>query len=330
MTDAMHYARITKSFLAPDVLAQRIEAEYGFRDVHCQLITATLRDVYLIVSRASRHILIVYRHGQRTLNEITAEWEFVDYLAMHNVPVAPAIPTMSGTPILTINAPEGIRYGVVTQYVPGQHLRKQPSAGATRSYGRIIATIHTLADEMPTPFTRRGRDIIADLEQNIAAIKAVVMDRPQDVAYLDASTTELQAALVGLPRQSPQYGIIHGDVIRTNALVSNNGTVTVIDFDLCGLGWRAYDVASYILTVRGTPDERLFTEAFLSGYTSLRTLSREEYGTLPLFEATRAIFEMGTPALNVDHWGSAYLYTFFDQSLERLKQSMQQLRAQEL
>jgi hypothetical protein len=46
-----------------------------------------------------------------------------------------------------------------------------------------------------------------------------------------------------------------------------------------------------------------------------------------LFGAVRAILEIGTPALHVDTWGSAYFEGFFDQSLDRLKRSMQQLVA---
>jgi len=92
------------------MLAQRSQTAYGFEDVHCQLITATLRDVYLVESRAGRHILIVYRHGQRTRDEIAAEWRFVDYLARHAVPVAPAIATSTGDQIFTLHAPEGVRY----------------------------------------------------------------------------------------------------------------------------------------------------------------------------------------------------------------------------
>jgi Ser/Thr protein kinase RdoA (MazF antagonist) len=91
----MGFERIITSFFASEALAQRIEAAYGFQDVHCQLITATLRDVYLVESQAGRHILIVYRHDQRTRDEIVAEWQFVNYLARQAVPVAPAIATIA-------------------------------------------------------------------------------------------------------------------------------------------------------------------------------------------------------------------------------------------
>jgi len=48
---------------------------------------------------------------------------------------------------------------------------------------------------------------------------------------------------------------------------------------------------------------------------------------LPLFEAVRAILDIGTPALHINLWGSAYLESFFSQSLNRLKRAMQQLAA---
>jgi Ser/Thr protein kinase RdoA (MazF antagonist) len=166
---------------------------------------------------------------------------------------------------------------------------------------------------------------VASLDQALAGITAVLRDRPAERAYLERCAQELQTRLQTLPHESPAYGIIHGDAIRGNALVADNGTVTVIDFDWYGLGWRAYDIASYLLTIRGDPNEQPFAEAFLAGYSAVRTLGAHEYAQLPLFEAVRAMLEIGTPARNVDVWGSAYLESFFDQSFERLTRSMQQL-----
>jgi Ser/Thr protein kinase RdoA (MazF antagonist) len=321
----MSFDPIIKSFLAPNVLADRLEAAYGFQDIRCQLITATLRDVYRVESHAGQHILIVYRHGQRTFEQIAAEWQFVDYLAQQSVPVAPAVPTTTGVRILAFQAPEGIRYAVVTTYIAGQHLRLRPGVEATRQYGQIIATIHLLADQAPTSFVRTTPDIATHLDQALAGISAALRDRPTERAFLERCARQLQMRLQTLKREAPAYGIIHGDAIRANALVADDGSVSVIDFDWYGLGWRAYDVASYLLTIRGDPNEQPFAEAFLSGYAAVRPLAAHEYGLLPLFEAARAILEIGTPALHVNLWGSAYFESFFDQSLERLKRSMQQL-----
>jgi Ser/Thr protein kinase RdoA (MazF antagonist) len=293
-------------------------------------MSATLRDVYLVESRVGRHMLIVYRHARRSRDEIVAEWRFVDFLASRSVPVAPAITMPDGERILTLHAPEGARYAVVTTYAPGQHLRRRPSVEATRRYGQIIATIHLLADTAPTAFARATRDIAASLDEAMAGIRTALRDRPVECGYLESCARELHARLRTLTHESPAYGIIHGDAIRANALVADDGGVTVIDFDWYGLGWRTYDIASYLLTIRGDPNEQRFAEAFLAGYTAVRSLAAGEYPLLPLFEAVRAILEIGTPALNVNLWGRAYLDSFFDQSVERLRRSMQQLTPQDV
>jgi Ser/Thr protein kinase RdoA (MazF antagonist) len=321
----MDVVPILTSLLDPHALAQRVEGAYGLQDVQCQLITATLRDVYLVASRTGRSILIVYRHGERTWDTIAAEWQFVGYLAEHAVPVAPALAALSGEQILTLQTPEGVRYAVVTTFVSGQHLRRRPSVKATHRYGEIIATLHQLADQAPDSFARATPDIAGRLEKALLGIRALVGAGLSEQAYLEHCGQELLAHLHALPKAPPTYGIIHGDAIRANALVGDDGSVTLIDFDWYGLGWRAYDIASYLLTIRGSADEQPLAEAFLAGYTAVRPLVAREQALLPLFEAVRALLEIGTPALQVNRWGSAYLESFFTQSLQQLKRAMQQI-----
>jgi Ser/Thr protein kinase RdoA (MazF antagonist) len=326
----MTHFPITKSYLATAALAGRLEDEYGLADVRCRLISATLRDVHLVTTSRGRFIFYVYRHGYRTREQIAAEWHFVAHLASCGVPVAPAVPTGNGSTgnghlLIGFDAPEGTRYGVLTTFVDGQHLRQRPSVPAVRTYGRHIATIYTVADAMSAPLNRPVIDTAAILDEAVTASERALIERPDVGIYLHECATRLRPGLDPLPKEPPAYGVVHGDVIRANALVGEDGTVTVLDFDFCGIGWRAYDVASYLLTIRNTPTEAEFAEAFLAGYTDIRALTPEEREAMPLFEAVRAIFAIGTPAKYVDHWGSEYLYAFLDQSLEKLERVMQQL-----
>jgi Ser/Thr protein kinase RdoA (MazF antagonist) len=316
---------VTKSFLSAGDLSEVVAAEYGLPDASCQLITATLRDVYLVTAGGTRHVLYVYRHGQRSMDEIKAEWQFVDHLAANGVPVAPAIPRRNGELLLTFRAPEGKRHGVLTQYVPGKHLRQRPGAGAVRAYGRIVAQIHVLADALPGRLRRPVIGLEEQLIQWVAAFAAEVQERPEDVALLQAAAAVLLPKVNPLPKEKPYYGLIHGDVIRANAQVGDDGAVTVLDFDFCGYGWRAYDVASYLAVIRGLPEELESERAFLEGYQEIRVLRNIEKSTLPVFEAVRTIFSIGIPALNVHHWGSAYLYSYLDQDLDRLRLVMDRI-----
>ena len=87
--------------------------------------------------------------------------------------------------------------------------------------------------------------------------------------------------MAALPREAPGYGLVHGDVIPTNVLVGPDGALTLLDFDFCGPGWRAFDVATY-LHVRS--DERggaASGPAFLSGYQEVRPLEDWERGGDP-------------------------------------------------
>ena len=81
-----HPFPVDKSLLSAAALSRAIEAEYGLADVRCQLLTATLRDVYLVSSNEGRYVLCVYRHEHRPTDEIRAEWQFVDYLGANGVP----------------------------------------------------------------------------------------------------------------------------------------------------------------------------------------------------------------------------------------------------
>jgi len=321
-----HLFPTTKSFLSARALARVLEAEYGLSGVRCQLLTATLRDVYFVRSASSRHVLYIYQHGHRTADEIEAEWAFVDYLAASGVPVAPAIPRNNGELALTFQAPEGRRHGVLTRFASGEHLRQRPGSEAVESYGHIIAQIHTLADAMPQTLNRPSIDLESLLAQWIAAFAAEVPERQDDAAFLQESAAFLLPRIRALPKSKLYYGLVHGDVIRANAQVSDDGRVTVLDFDLCGFCWRVYDVASYLAVIRGLPEEQESEQAFLSGYQQIRPLDDMENKALPVFEAVRMIFSIGIPAMNVFHWGSAYLHTFLNQELNRLHLAMNRVR----
>ena len=317
---------ISKSFLSAETLARTVETKYGLPNVRCQLITASLRDVYLVTSDGGRRVLFVYRHGHRSPAEITSEWQFVDYRDGHGVPVAPAVRRRDGELLLAFHAPEGIRYGVLTRYAVGKHLRQRRSVEAIRAYGRAVARIHTLADVMDRELTRPANDVGHLLDRCIAAFGAEVPERPQDLAYLRQCGSILRARIDGaLPQEKPYYGLIHGDVIRANLQVGDDGSVTLLDFDLCGPGWRVYDVASYLVVVRMLPEREESERAFLGGYEQIRRISDAEREALPLFEAVRAIFDIGVPAMNVYHWGSAYLHAFLDRSLDRVKHIMSEI-----
>jgi Ser/Thr protein kinase RdoA (MazF antagonist) len=298
-----------KSLLATDALARMLEAAYGMRGAECRLLSASMRDVYLITTTGARFVLFIYRHAQRTPEQIEAEWACVDHVRAHGTPVAPAIRQRDGRLLLTFSAPEGIRYGVVSVFIAGQHLRHRYSAEAVRQYGRSIARIHRAGDTFASAANRPRHDEAFFLDRCLEAVLSAGVLGAADQEFLGEAVERLRERIVVLPKTLPTYGMIHGDVIRANVQVGDDGSVTVLDFDLCGLGWRAYDIASLLQVYAGQPEEAEATRVFLDGYEEVRPLGGGERESLPPFKAARYVFEQGIPAMNLDHWGSVKLST---------------------
>ena len=73
---------------------------------------------------------------------------------------------------------------------------------------------------------------------------------------------------------------------------------THYDFDLCGYGWRAYDLAEFRLAreVRlGHDAEKLeqLWSAFIDGYHTVRKLKEKDWKSVPLFVGVRQLWLMG-------------------------------------
>lgn len=72
------------------------------------------------------------------------------------------------------------------------------------------------------------------------------------------------------------WGVIHGDVQGMNFHFDDEDRITFLDFDLCGYGWRAYEIAYYYTRI-----PKRLRGALISRYESVRPLSRAEHDMLP-------------------------------------------------
>lgn len=297
---------VWRSLLQEEALSAALADAYGWRDVRCELWKVSMRDVYRVEADGERFMLFIYRHVVRTAEMITEEWAFVDFLAGKGVSVTPAVRRKSGELLMRFDAPEGERFGVVSVFAEGKTLREAYDAGAVYRYGAAVAAIHLGGAD----FGEGNRPVnIAPAILTLygdAAIEALRERLPDTAQELTEAQSFLQEKWPEVVETKLGFGMIHGDVIRANALVAAQG-VTVIDFDLCGYGAFAYDVASYLQTVRGLPEEAEATQAFLSGYNSVRPLTDAEVKSLPLYLAVRCFFDLGIPALNRREWGAASL-----------------------
>jgi Ser/Thr protein kinase RdoA (MazF antagonist) len=302
---------VIRSLLAPAALAEAVADAYGLVAARCQLLKATIRDVYRVDSEQGPSVLAVYQHGRRTAAEIEAEIDVLDHLSAHGVAVAPALRTRHGERLLALPAPEGNRYAVLFRFADGTHLGRSPDVAVARRCGELVARVHALTDDwLATASSARSRaplDATLLVDRPLALVERLLSRRPGDLAELRRAVGLLRRRISALPQEPPRYGLIHGDVIPTNILMAPDGGLTLLDFDFCGPGWRVYDVATYLWDAhtRGSPEDA--PAAFLAGYQDIRPLVDWELAAVPLFAAVRGVFRLGNWGPRVEEWGTSAL-----------------------
>jgi Ser/Thr protein kinase RdoA (MazF antagonist) len=276
-------------------------------------------DTYRITARIGRFILRVYRHQQRTWEQIESELNIIAHLDANGMMVAPAIPQVDGERILTIDAPEGVRYAVLFRFVEGQELSKTPDAASVRKLGAALARMHLLFDSLHISLQRPVIDFEALIARPIAAFEAASA-RQDAAAILRRAAQLLEPRIARLPHDAPAYGLAHGDLIPSNVLVTTDGEIALLDFDFSGWSWRAYDIASFLAEIRFWNMGQAMNNVFVEGYESIRRLDTSEHETIPVFEAARNVHSFGTPAEHINEWGSVYLS---DRLIDSLLKSLQ-------
>lgn len=299
---------IIKSFVSGAALSTLIAQRYGLHDAQVRLIQATMRDVYHVVDGTTSYIGVLYRHQPNAYNAITAEIALLNFLHEHGWRVEPAVTDTNGDSLQLIDAPEGNRYFVLYGYVKGDSLGRQPSKKQARAYGELLAQFHSLTADFPEQGARPVYDTHHLLVRSFASLSENLFDQLDLLKELRSAHNRIAPAIDSLDAYNHDYGVVHGDIIPSNVLISPRGKQTLIDYDLFGYGWRMYDVSSFLNETTYWQMGQKIEQAFLQGYQQVRPISHVDQRTIPLLGAARIIYSMSVAAAHVNTWGSkAYL-----------------------
>lgn len=273
---------------------------------NCEFLTRGLNDSYLITTRRDNYIFRIYRHNWRTENDILFELGFLCHLKEYGQHVATPIKTKDDAWLINIDAPEGIRYGVLFTYAKGQ--RPEINEEDCLLMGKSLGLLHNCSDTFKHD-NDRSFSLNFDhlLNEPLSVISPIIHNifGEEQVQFLEHTTTNI---INELKNRNLDYGICHGDFHNFNMHLSNRD-LEVFDFDCCGYGYRAYDIAVFWWNLKSNyPQlEEDCWKAFLKGYRSQRSLSEEDMKSLPLFVTARRIWLVGTMINNDDVWGRNWI-----------------------
>jgi Ser/Thr protein kinase RdoA (MazF antagonist) len=298
-------APILKSFIDPKYLATCIAREYGLQEVQCQLIQATMRDMYEVSSspEGMRFIAALYRWQPNNEKSIRAEMQLLEHIYASGIATAKPVKRSDGDFLVSITLPEGKRFLVLFEYIAGTRFPRQPNKLWIGAYGEAVARLHLVLDGIIDPLER------PEWKQHLLLEKSGTQfaDIPGMSAWVDElkrSRDILARKLETLTADAPVFGLIHGDVIPSNGIIDEDENLFLIDFDLCGYGWRMYDVATFVNEAAFWGMGEDAEKAFLEGYKRHRLITDEEKATISILGAARNIWVLGNAASHVNTWGS--------------------------
>jgi len=297
--------RVLMSLVAPDALAPLVEHAYDIGrggPVICRLLSSNDNDHYLVTAGEAIYALRVYPHAKHWLeneSDYRFEMDWLDFLHERGLPVAHPIRRTDGDFLGALEAPEGRRYWALFGFAPGANaLDAEQSVG----FGESVARIHVASNDFHSPHHRAHFDLDRIADKPVRQIRAWFANLPgnprqEDVAFVAALSDELKeqilaAGFTDRSEQSDEWGVIGGDFHGGNHHFSEDGRLTHFDFDLCGYGWRAYDLAIFSWAVKSRDDA--LWRGFLQGYESVRALSARERRYIPVFGQLRHIWWMGS------------------------------------
>ena len=237
-------------------------------------IIRTLRDrenhVYEMVGPFGRAALRLHRAGYQSAAAIRSELWWCDQLSRAGLPIPAALVAQGGA--LLVPLKDG-RHASAIHWMEGEALGEaglpfsRPMSEVLDQYhalGQLLARLHRTTDELvlPAEFTRPrwDRDGLVGETPFWGRFWEHPAATPDQRRALIRARDVLSERLVG-----QDVGLIHADLLRENVLV-NSRSVSLIDFDDSGFGFRLYDLGTALLQTLHHPEHPEIRAALMAGY----------------------------------------------------------------
>jgi Ser/Thr protein kinase RdoA (MazF antagonist) len=225
--------------------------------------------VFEMALPSGRAALRLHRGGYQAPQAIRSELWWCARLAEAGLPVPAALPTPAGD--LLVQLPDG-RHASAIAWMAGEalgaanHPFSQLLPKVLQIYenlGALLARIHQATDTftLPESFTRPRWDRDGLVGEN--PFWGRFWEHPAATAAQRTCLIRARDAL--RERLTDDVGLIHADVLRENVLVTGI-TVSLIDFDDCGFGFRLYDLGTALAQTVYHPQQGEIRDALMAGY----------------------------------------------------------------
>lgn len=310
------------STLSPQALTHWVFAHYDIEvPKGCRFWHRGLSDVYLVETLDTSYILRISHHHWRTKTDIDFELDFLTFLHHQTLPVAAPLKSKRGQYSLEINAPEGKRYAALFPVAPGTVAIGDLNQTQAWRLGETVAQIHQASHQFKPSMQRSPLTLGYLLDQSLLSMSPFMDHQGEEWKYLQEGCAQIKTQLQELPRSQPYWTVCWGDPHSGNVHFTTDNQLTLFDFDQCGYGWRAFDVAKFLQVSLQSGLSRLVRDAFIKGYSHIQPLTPLELNSLQSLTQMAYIWAWAIHLESVKLYDYSRLDShYFTHRLQRLKQ----------
>ena len=304
---------VTHSVLAARGLERGLLSDYDLGPtINCKLLQHNQNDTYIVQTPRNQYVLRIYQarssYTPRRLADVQYELRLLLHLERRGVPVSAPVARRDRAYLRLLRTPEGRRAAVLFSHAEGEPVPPQTwDKDFAEQFGLAMGTLHAAAADFQCEYRRRGLDTAYLIDRPLRLARPLLAHRPADWAFLRVLARSLKSRIRLLGGQGLSRGVCHGDLLgKTNMHRMSDGTLTFFDFETCGPGWRAYDVAVFrwaLAQLTPSAEAERLLGVFLAGYRQRCQLSPADVAAIPLFVAVRQLWFLGLRTGNWENWG---------------------------
>lgn len=298
---------VTDSTFSAVHLCYFLQDKYGFgRESTCQIFRTGINHTYIVADEEKKYVFRIYSFDWRTQAEIQEEIRVLNLLKENDIAVSFPIPDKEQNYIQQLQAPEGLRFGVLFLYAPGKKVRNF-SSDACYHIGILMARMHRVTENVQLQRIHYNADTLTTIPYQFA--KKHFAESNEEMRFVKKAGECI--ASVFASAENLRSGAVHLDLWYDNMHINGDADATLFDFDFCGNGWLLHDIAYFIMQLFHIEHDKNEYEAritaFFQGYESVTLLTREEKTLLPFAGLSIWIFYLGIQSQRFDNWSNVFL-----------------------
>jgi Ser/Thr protein kinase RdoA (MazF antagonist) len=305
--------------------ATELLKDYGIHGAKVSCINFEFNATFAVESESgAKYALRININSTRTVENMKGEIEWVRHLnRTSGIHTPTPIATVKDNYIVSaLHADSGqTLYGVMYSWLEGEELGDEPTLSQLHEVGRAIATLHQESTDfalsadaaLPT-----FNDFFWGTEDFLFSDKSVLSDT--DRASIQQAHDLIMQFTNDLYQNSKVH-IIHADMHGWN-LMWNEDQLSVFDFDDCGYGVEAQDLA-VTLYYLDTPEQ---DEALLNGYKSVRPLPTYSANAMKALLLQRRLLLLNYLFETKNQEHKEMLPAYLEKSLERVSTFLTDVR----